>query len=274
MFQVVSFQQIVEACNDEYIFSSTLPPVDIINNEIKNNNVYIIYNKNGTLIFFDKIDWYDCYTFIKNNNFIINNDFNKPVMITCYGKNNDIYDDIDHNLYKFIKNNKFSFFAKWIYYIKLNLKINNYKLEKDYFKFEFADIMDAKNIRNIINENLKRLVRTVPSMEEIISHINNKEIFIIRNDKNKEIAGVKIVKYQGKSAADHGIAVLPKYRGENLSKLLIYSFFNVAIERNIVRTDAWIDPENKASTQLHVQCGYEPVNRSIFKFIIHGGKNE
>lgn len=252
MFQVDSFQQIVEACSENFIFSSSLPPVDIINDEIRNRNVYIMYNKNGNLIFFDKIDWYDCYIFMKNNNFIIDNNFNKPIMITCYGKNNDIYDDININLCEFIKKNKFCFFAKWIYYIKLNLKNNDYKIKKDYFKFELANITDAENLKNIIDGNLKRLGRTVTSVNKIINYINNKEIFIIRNYNNKEIAAVKIIKYQGKSAADHGIVVLQKYRGEKLSKLLIYSFFNVAIGRNIIRTDAWIDKENKISTNLHI----------------------
>lgn len=267
--KVLNLDNILNLYNKKNLYNSTLPPLYIIDEEIKNKNIYISNNKSGSLLLINRHEWFDCYLFIKDIDFKIELSYNLPIVFTCYGFSENIQEEIDIDLYRFLIKN-FKFYAKWQYYEK-KIILNTNKNKCSNFVFKIANLNDAMYIKNILDKNLKKLGRIIPTINQIKIHIYKNEIFLVKDKFTNEILGVKIIKYNGRTATDHGIAVIDKCRGKGVAKFLLNSFFEYIKNIGIIRTDAWINPDNIPSIKLHESCGYISKQRYLFKFINYGG---
>ena len=161
--------------NKQYKSICTVPSLSTLYKEINLGNVYYTYTPNNFYILIDRGDWSDFYFYINSSNETIPSEALLKPLISTFIRNNTSKNSI---IYQYFVNTTLaevvcSNFPKNIYYI------------------DNANLVDFTSIKDIIFRYLKRLGRLIPTDEEIIEQIQNKEIFVVRTKGDNDVIAIK-----------------------------------------------------------------------------------
>ena len=254
--------------NKQYKSICTVPSLSTLYKEINLGNVYYTYTPNNFYILIDRGDWSDFYFYINSSNETIPSEALLKPLISTFIRNNTSKNSISPICIDFFKKNNFNKRIIYQYFVNTTLaEVVCSNFPKNIYYIDNANLVDFTSIKDIIFRYLKRLGRLIPTDEEIIELIQNKEIFVVRTKGDNDVIAIKMIKYTGKTAADHGIAVDEHHRGNQIAKALTIQSFQKIKKRNCIRTDAWIEQTNTISIKLHLQCGYIANERYMIKYI-------
>jgi hypothetical protein len=156
--------------------------------------------------------------------------------------------DINSNLQKILTDSNYSLYETYT-------RLYNNNLPKSFNKFidNFATIDDIPLIYDILYSNFVPFTDHLPSKEELVEMINNRQIFVNRNDSN-EVTGVLGVEY--KTARCYLSLFIDKTESYN-GLFLLFNFFSYMRSLNINRSYIWTNCNNIKTIKLYQFLGYK-----------------
>lgn len=253
---------------NKYKCICTTPTLSTLQNEIKNNTVYYMYIKNNFYFYIDRGEWNDFYFYINDTDVYIPKGFSeKPLIITFI--DNIKNSSLNNKFYReFFNKNEIKLYSVYQNFTNTNLEKKDCPaFPKKKYTICLATNEDVESILSLMIRYLKRYGRPIPNSQDLRKKIQNKEVFIVKRNIDNTVVATKVIAYNGKMAADQGIAVEEFCRGEHIAKALTLQSFQWIKEHGCIRTDAWIERKNTPSMQLHLTCGYVANSRLLIKYI-------
>ncbi|MGB6329958.1 MAG: MBL fold metallo-hydrolase [Halarcobacter sp.] len=139
---------------------------------------------------------------------------------------------------------------------------SRYIIDKEVKKLntvEFAKEDDIKEIKKLIDDTFDPLSDYIPTREELLYFVKNKELYIV---KNNIIVGIAIYIKNGNNYYFRLSCVHPDYRNGFIGYILAS---NIPSDANKVIT--WVDNNNESAKKLNLGIGYKPDNLQNHIFI-------
>lgn len=140
--------------------------------------------------------------------------------------------------------------------LKAEYLVLQHKLTNNQMQIVYAQHEDVPAIRYLWDEYLDPFDFNDISEMTLKKMLNEKQILIIKDNRNKIIASKCMTLSKKRSLGFH-LVVSPEARGLSLGKTLMCEWLKISDQQGIAFCNAWIAENNRISMNCHLKGGYK-----------------